>query len=162
MAPIAPIATIQARDSPLPPKASRSLPTTVMPATLAPEPELFAIENSIAACSGAAISKWYVDQPPREKARLARASDEMTIPIVEDVASPKEKKQPTARAKDNPVITLEARGTDVPRVLISQQYAMPPRTENTIIVRYGANFFSKKETGAETQARGLESATSVT
>lgn len=76
-----------------------------------------------------------MDQPPREKATLARASDERRVPTVDDLASPMDKKKLTARAKETPVITLEARGTDVPRVLISQLYTMPPRTENAIIVR---------------------------
>lgn len=102
---------------------------------------LFATEYSIAACSGAAISTWFVDQPPRERATLARASDETTVPVVGDVASPMDRKKPTARAKEKPVMILEARDVDVPRVLVSQQYTTPPRMENAIIVRYGANFF---------------------
>lgn len=135
MAPIVPIATTHAKDCPPPPRASRIVPVTAMPTTLDAELTLFATENSIAACSGAAISTWFVDQPPLEKATLARASVERRVPVVSDVASPIDRKKPKARAKEKPVMSLAARDVDVPRVLVSQQYATPPRMENAIIAK---------------------------
>ena len=138
MTPVVPRATTQANDCPIATKVSSSLPVRAMPNTQAAEAAVVAKAYRNAACSGAAISTWYVNQPPLDTAMAARASDESKVPAVDDVARPMEMKNTKPKAKETPMMSLNARDAEMLYVLVNQQNTLPPRTENIIIVTYGA------------------------
>lgn len=136
-APIDPMAAVQALAGSSSPKESKMLPVKEMLRTLEAALTVLAAEYRIAACSGAAISTWLVDHPPRDVAALAKASDESKVAMAGDLASPIQRNTTSAEKNDSPVMIFEVRTLEMPRSLMSQQYAMPPRTEKIIIVRCG-------------------------
>ena len=92
-----------------------------MTTTQAAEAAVFEKAHSIAACSGAAISTWYVTQPPLDRAMAAKASDERKVPAVDDVARPMEMKKKKPKVKETPMMSLKARDAEMLCVLVNQQ-----------------------------------------
>ena len=121
MTPVAPSATAQAKDCPSSANVPSSLPVRVMTTTEAAEAAVFEKAYSNPACSGAAISTWYVDQPPLDRAIAARASDDRKVPAVDVVARPIGMKNKKPKAKETPMMSLKARAAEMLYVLVSEQ-----------------------------------------